>query len=270
MSSVELKTIWRGSRGPLVRRWQYFLRGRDFYHSEVDGRFGLLTEKATRKFQWLSSLHQDGIVGNQTWGAAMAEGLQILPPIETTGKFGPHWPPRPNDVRPLTAAERDKQFGHIAYRAAPTERNPERIVITNGWRKNLTRVVVPELRSVYGAPQSGRVTVHKDVAGPLKELFAAWRQAGLDSLILSWAGLWCARFVRGSRSRLSNHSYGSAFDINATWNLLGCTPALVGELGSVRKLVPIANELGWWCGLHGWPPHYDRLDGMHFERGMRR
>jgi hypothetical protein len=62
-------------------------------------------------------------------------------------------------------------------------------------------------------------------------------------------------------SKLSNHAFGSAFDINAKWNPLGHTPALVGKEGAVRKLVPIANDYGFYWGGH----FTSRKDGMHFE-----
>ena len=68
------------------------------------------------------------------------------------------------------------------------------------------------------------------------------------------------RFVRGSRTILSNHSFGTAFDINVPWNLLGSVPALVGQKGSVRELVPIANQNGFY-----WGGHFPRKDGMHFS-----
>ena len=91
-------------------------------------------------------------------------------------------------------------------------------------------------------------------------LFERWEQAGLKPLVSSWAGAFTPRFTRGSRSVLSNHAYGSAFDINAEWNGLGALPRLLSERGSVRKLVPIANELGFY-----WGGHFSRRDGMHFE-----
>jgi hypothetical protein len=69
-----------------------------------------------------------------------------------------------------------------------------------------------------------------------------------------------ARFVRGSRSTLSNHSKGSAFDINAGYNGLGRVPAPIGATGSVRELVPLAVRFGFYWG--GW---FSRGDGMHFE-----
>jgi hypothetical protein len=37
-------------------------------------------------------------------------------------------------------------------------------------------------------------------------------------------------------------------------------PALVGQKGSVREIVPIANEFGFY-----WGGHFTRKDGMHFE-----
>ena len=66
--------------------------------------------------------------------------------------------------------------------------------------------------------------------------------------------------VRGSRQTLSNHAFGSAFDINAAWNGLGVIPPLVGQKGSVRELVALANENGFY-----WGGHFPRRDGMHFE-----
>ena len=59
-----------------------------------------------------------------------------------------------------------------------------------------------------------------------------------------------ARFVRGSRTVLSNHAFGSAFDINEKYNSLGSRPTLVGEKGSLRELVPIANRWGFYWGGH--------------------
>jgi hypothetical protein len=64
------------------------------------------------------------------------------------------------------------------------------------------------------------------------------------------------RFVRGSTTTLSNHSFGSAFDINVAFNERGHRPALVGEKGSVRELVPITHKWSFWWGGHfisRWP-----------------
>ncbi len=62
------------------------------------------------------------------------------------------------------------------------------------------------------------------------------------------------------------HAYGAAFDINVQWNQFNVRAALVGDKGSVRELVPIANQLGfYWGGHFRYNKHSDASDGMHFE-----
>jgi hypothetical protein len=74
------------------------------------------------------------------------------------------------------------------------------------------------------------------------------------------------RFIRGSRTTLSNHSFATAFDINAAWNGLNCTPAQLGEQGCVRELVEIAVQHGfYWLGWAGSSLTPKGRDGMHFE-----
>jgi hypothetical protein len=264
--TMQINTIKRGSRGSLVRKWQDFLRGQNVYIGVSDGAFGSKTEAATKAYQEAEGLYPiDGVVGNTTWGRAMADGLELIE-SPTTGEQSPNWPPRPTNLKPISAVKRQQVFGVIAYRAQPTEGNPEGIVITNSWQAdNLARVTVPQLKGVFGAPQSGRVFWHKDAVPQLFALFKAWEMLGLIDRIESWAGSWCARFSRGSDSYLSNHSWATAFDVNAGQNMLGRRPALVGQPGSLRELVEVANLLGFWWGGHGWPPKYSRLDGMHFE-----
>ena len=84
----------------------------------------------------------------------------------------------------------------------------------------------------------------------MKTLWQAWETAGLSERILTFEGSYNARFIRGSRTKLSNHPFGSAFDINARWNGLGAFPALEGQEGSVRELINIANEHGFFWGGH--------------------
>ena len=59
---------------------------------------------------------------------------------------------------------------------------------------------------------------------------------------------------------LSNHSFGSAFDINRVDNDFGAVPAFCGRRGSVRELVASANEVGMF-----WGGRFNTQDGMHFE-----
>jgi peptidoglycan hydrolase-like protein with peptidoglycan-binding domain len=129
-----MRILRRGSEGDDVRRWQHFLLGQNLLEGGVDGRFGPLTEKATRTFQ-------------------QRNGLEV------------------------------------------------------GWEaENMVPVTLPQLRGVAGAPESGRIRVHKLAAKQFGELFAAWERDGLSSLVRSWAGSFVPRYVRGSSTNLSNHA----------------------------------------------------------------
>lgn len=266
-----MKVIRRGSRGSLVTQWQEFLRGHELFMGVADGVFGPVTEAATKKWQGFHRLTADGVVGNQTWGRAMVDGLEMVS-SKGGGKEGPNWPPIPKNIKALTPAGRQKLFGGFKYKPAPTKNNPEGIRILGNWAsKNITRVKIPQLVGVYGAPKSGRISFHKKGVDQLKGLFQAWDDDGLIHLVRSWAGSWNPRFIRGSRSRLSNHAYASAFDINVPGNGLRRQPALVGQPWSVRELVPLAVSYGfYWGGFWGYPvsggrSSGGRYDGMHFE-----
>jgi D-alanyl-D-alanine carboxypeptidase-like protein len=181
----------------------------------------------------------------------------------TPEDFGP--PPFP----PLVSnAEREKVFGIVAYEADPVEGNPEHIRITNGFRHNIIFVHIPQMKGLPGA-EIGHVdnvevpgmSFHRLGAQQLQGMWSDWEKAGLLKHIKNFDGSFSPRFVRGSNHTLSNHCYGSAFDINYNWNTLGAEPAEMGHMGSVRELVPIASHWGfYWGGFY-----HGRKDGMHFE-----
>ena len=263
-----MKTLKRGSRGADVRRWQLFLTGQGFSLGAVDGVFGAATERASIEFQARHRLFADGIVGSQTVGMAMILGfdnglVKPVVPANNARQSDVNWPPRPVNLKPLTSmAARQKLFGKFRFEAAPVRGNRENIRILGDWEeREIIRVEVPQLRGIAGAPASGKVRWHRAAAPQLLALWRAWEEAGLLPLVKTWDGSFVPRFVRGSRSSLSNHSFGSAFDINAAFNSLGTRPALVGRAGSVRELVPLANDLGFFWGGH----YAGRADGMHFE-----
>ena len=79
-------------------------------------------------------------------------------------------------------------------------------------------------------------------------------------LVKTWGGSFVPRRIR-NRDAISNHSYGLAFDCNMKWNGMGVLPALAGEEGTVRPLVPIFEKHGFYSGI--W--YRSRKDGMHFE-----
>lgn len=161
---------------------------------------------------------------------------------------------------PLNRSEREELFGGpFKYRHKPEPGNPENIVILGDWEEeNIRTVEIPQLKQVPG--NFSRARWNKRGTEQLRSLWAAWEKAGLLPLVKSYEGSYVPRLIRGSTSSLSNHAYGSAFDINYHWNQLGKTPAKRGSIGSVHELVPLAHEHGFY-----WGGHFTRLDGMHFE-----
>mgnify|MGYP001596077712 FL=1 len=262
---MKLKTLRLGSKGKLVKKWQNFLRGLDFYRGKTDGHFGNQTQAATEMFQFYSNgvvliLHDDGVVGPRTYAKAMLLGFD---PVQDTSndKSGPNWPSKPI-LKPLVGTSaRQRIFGKFKYKSAPSKSNPEGIKVLDGWqKKNVVMVKIPQLVGIYGTGKLTKFPFHRLIATRVQELFQAWDDEGLIHLINSWGGSYNPRFIRGSRTVLSNHSFATAFDINVPWNMLGAQPAMVGKKGSIRELVPIANELGFY-----WGGHFKRRDGMHFE-----
>jgi hypothetical protein len=196
-----------------------------------------------------------------------------LPPVVPPTNAGdprpndPNWPPRP-DFTFLTDKNgaRAKALGKIEY----VRTSGDNIRITNDFANKIIVVNVPQIAKIPGGPKSGNVQFHEVAADQLKRLWAAWEAAGLLHLVLGYAGSFVPRTIRNNPRVLSNHAYGTAFDINVPWNGLLKIPALVGQKGSVRELVPLANAHGFYWGGH-W--NYDgkgAADGMHFEWAVPR
>ena len=157
------------------------------------------------------------------------------------------------------AVERGQIFGKFDYKRIAPDRDDIRI-LGNWASQNIVTITVPQLIGVRGAPVGGRIRLHKLVTGQYKSLFQAWEDDGLLPLLKTWEGSFVPRFIRGSSTTLSNHSWGTAFDINEQWNPLGHLPPLRSQPGSVRELVPRAHQFGFY-----WGGHFSRRDGMHFE-----
>lgn len=251
-----MKLLRRGIKGAAVNRWQEFLRGCG-YAISVDGDFGPATERVSKQFQRDEGLTADGIVGSRTIGAAMARGFDVGLKDDDLD-----WPPKPVNLKPYTSnGARARRFGRFQYEPRPTKNNPEGIKILGSWKRDNIVRASPS----YVIPGNKGVWLHKDVADSFAELWAHWGDEGLiDAHIITWNGSWVPRFSRGSSRFLSNHAWGTAFDINVAYNRLGRIPARRGAKGSVRRLVPIANKHGWY-----WGGHFKRRDGMHFEIAQR-
>lgn len=255
-----MKVLRKGDRGPTVRRWQTFLLGRGFDPKGCDGIFGTDTEMATKSFQQAQRLPATGVVDNMTLGRAAMLGFAIAVD-RTDDPAGPNFPPPPPFKPVLSTEGREGLFGAFRYRHQPLPTDYEHIQILDGWQKeNIVSVALPQLASIR-RPARTSVLFHRLAQRQLAELWSAWERAGLVGRIITWDGGFNPRYQRGSTTKLSNHAFGSAFDINAKWKPLGSIPALFDEEGSVRELVRIGNDHGFYWGGH----FSGRPDGMHFE-----
>ncbi|MGQ9894808.1 MAG: M15 family metallopeptidase [Roseiflexus sp.] len=190
-----------------------------------------------------------------------------MPPGDRTS---PQWPPLP-DFKPLvTAAQRQALFGVYEFVPDPS-RDRDGIRILGTWEQdNIVTVQIPQLigRNIRGAPANGAIRWHRLAVNQLLRLWKAWEEAGLLDRLIIWNGSYSPRFIRGRKDdtadSLSNHAFGTAFDINhdpaTNLNGLNAVPALVGQPGSVRELAAIARHFGFY-----WGGHFPRPDGMHFE-----
>lgn len=252
---MQLELIKLGSSGPNVEIWQNFLVGQSYYWIEATGNFDEPTKEATELFQKEHGLVDDGVVSSKTYGVAISLGLSVV--TDSSGEEnGPDWPLAPSNVKTISYQERENIFGKFSY--SPTSNG--NIIITDNWAtENIKPVTVPQFAKFN---QSQKILFHKKGEDQLISLWKDWEKAGLLDKILTFDGSWVPRFVRGSTTYLSNHAWGTAFDINAQWNALGVIPALKSKKGSVRELVEIANKNGFY-----WGGHFSRRDGMHFELG---
>jgi hypothetical protein len=246
------------------------------YRTVADGDFGPKTKEQVRLFQADENLTADGVVGELTW-AALEQAQEALDGADVEehawalkSRSGPQSaPPRP-DFDPIRGnVGRHRVFGYFKYAPSPTAGNPEGIRFLDDWpERNIVTVEIPQITKIAGVMQGGvvrgrgprLVSVHRLVAVQMADLWQAWEDAGLLDRILTWGGLWNPRFIRKSKSALSNHSFASAFDINVPWNMLGEEPAKAGEKGCVWELVDLAHQHGFY-----WGGHFQRKDGMHFE-----
>jgi len=254
-----MRVLKLGVAGSDVRKWQLFLVGQRLAKFVPNGKFGPATRAATIAFQSKHALDPDGKVGNQTLGRAMTLGFEL---IEFVGEKRSGYPKEPRFKPLVGTAARQRIFGEFSFVSAPQPDNAEAIRITDGWEsQNIVKLVIPQLPGIKGAPSSGTVRFHRLAAKQLEDLFKAWSKARLLNRLVTWDGSFVARFIRGSDTVLSNHAFGSAFDISAALNPLGAEPAFPGNAGCLYDLVPIAHDHGFYWGGH----FSSRRDGMHFE-----
>lgn len=246
-----------------------------FIPSNYDGRIDDSTIKAIETFQRdvLRATKPDGRI--DPGGATFRKLVQAAGEVDVNPDG---WPARPAGVTQLTASARDGIFStfvitdpsHTNYPGYEdtTSTDPDAkddIVIKGGWvGRNIHEVTIPQLAKIV-VPAAPKKYFHKRAIPQLLGLWQAWDDAGLLDRIRTFDGAYNARYMRNGphiQSRLSNHAWGTAFDINERTNKLGQTPAVSWEAGCVFDLVPLAVRWGFYWG--GWFGG-GRVDGMHFE-----
>ena len=97
--------------------------------------------------------------------------------------------------------------------------------------------------------------------GPLLAAFASEFHTLIEPLDTGALDDWgyCFRMVRGTTDKLSNHSSGTAIDLNASKHPLGKVGTFPGEK------VPMIRALAKKYGLKWGGDYKSRADEMHFE-----
>ncbi len=122
--------------------------------------------------------------------------------------------------------------------------------------------VAPALQSLMKTASVGpfRVTGLSPAVDALTRVFAAVQSARPDLYAaLGTAGMLCVRYVRGSTTNFSNHSWGTAIDmtIGGVLTQRGSTTVTQGLVDLAPFMA--AESFFWGAGFNPTP------DGMHFE-----
>jgi hypothetical protein len=274
-----------GANRPLeVQRWQYFLLKQGFEDTGgIDGQFGLKTETATKAFQLRSLVPQTGELDLRTLGAALESGYGDRPDDYYDDKLNENFPPRPTQPQSPTNAGRNAALGCFRFGQRPLENRPERETIDilgscdgalQDWEEaQIVDLAIPQ--KIFATGFRGHVRCHRLVAPHVLNLFQRWEEEDLLHLLRNFDGAFNPRYMRGESpgdgaqptrrsdqvDTLSNHAFGSAFDVNAGDNPFRTRAALCPKRGAVRELVKPANAAGFFWGGH----FGSRPDGMHFE-----
>ncbi|MBB3558829.1 peptidoglycan hydrolase-like protein with peptidoglycan-binding domain [Rhizobium sp. BK512] len=260
-----------GAFGNDVRRLQEYLNQELSASLGTDGSYGGKTKEEVIRFRRKFGLPESPTFDDQCFAISEAHA-DIKPDFDPDpAKKGIDWPKKKPGLSSPSAADMQSKCGVIKFNHSPVSGNPEHITITNGFEaSNITTVNIPELKDCVIPLDSGvtktdgRIRFHKNHTTRLAKLFSEWAAAGLANRILTFDGSFNARLKRGKTKavpeNLSNHAWGTAFDINATWNARGTIPALMGDRGCVREMVAIAHANGFY-----WGGYFTTKDGMHFE-----
>ena len=104
---------------------------------------------------------------------------------------------------------------------------------------------------------------NKDLVEPLEKTFRELIKRGLHTEITENDQCFCIRFIRGSKTEMSTHSWAMAIDLNPSQNPLGHSREECIEKGLTpftEKFLQVWRDMGWKVGAD-----FSRRDLMHFE-----
>lgn len=124
-------------------------------------------------------------------------------------------------------------------------------------------VTNPRLKGLLETRQIGpiKVTMLKPAIDSLERVMNRLKENEPDIYAkIGTAGAICARFIRGSTTSVSNHSWGTAIDLTLQGELDPFADG--GTQFGLLILAEFFNDEGWY-----WGAGYRREDSMHFEVG---
>lgn len=237
-----------GSQGSAVIQLQQDLTGLGFDTYGVDGKFGANTYNAVINFQKSQGIEAIGIVGPKTKAAL----LSVRTNGTTVSRSGY------TDIRKYPKISKiNGSFGQFHYR----ELSGGRIEIDPVWiAENIVTIKLPGLNK--------NVQVHKAAANNFIKAFTYIKNGTavingktvpLLSLIKTMDGTFVTRHVYwNSANGLSNHSWGTAIDINADNHLRYVSPVTEPNDPNVILWEKAFKPAGF-----SWGNSYN--DSMHYE-----
>jgi hypothetical protein len=129
--------------------------------------------------------------------------------------------------------------------------------------KHMVLWTVPMWIDTHIPALPNKIYINRDAINPLETVLNRLISLGPYKEITTWDGCFNIRFVRGSKTKMSIHSWGLAIDINAADNPLNMTKEKAASYG-LKPFSKLFDEIwadaGWTCGSS-----FTRPDGMHFE-----
>lgn len=132
-----------------------------------------------------------------------------------------------------------------------------------GYNTECQGVTNPRLKALLETRQIGpiKVTMLKPALDSLERVMNRLKESDPDIYAkVGTAGALCVRFIRGSSTSISNHSWATAIDLTLEGQLDGFADG--GTQFGLLILAEYFNEEGWF-----WGAAYNREDSMHFEVG---